>query len=173
MSSELDRLYQLLPPVYRARDVAPGYPLRALLQVIAKEVGVVEHDIASTYDNWFIETCADWVVPYLGDLIGYRPVHSAADPSGPDSGADEGATILVPRREVANTVRFRRRKGTLPVLKELARAVTGWPAWAVEFSQHLGLTQPMTRPRLKQGQLIDLRKGDVLARLGTSFDAVA
>src|SRR5919206_3571202 len=71
------RLYELLPVFYRMRDVERGEPLRALLQVIAEQVNVVEDDIARLYDNWFIETCQDWVVPYIADLIGYRPVSEA------------------------------------------------------------------------------------------------
>ena len=41
--------------------------------------------------------------------------------------------ILIPRREVANTMRSRRRKGTLALLELLAADVAGWPARAVEF----------------------------------------
>ena len=61
----LDRLNDLLPYVHRARDEELGGPLHALLQVIAREVNVVEDDISGLYANWFIETCDDWVVPYL------------------------------------------------------------------------------------------------------------
>ena len=58
-----DRLYNLLPAVYRMRDAAQGYPLRGLLAVISEQVNVIEADIAQLYHNWFIETCQDWVVP--------------------------------------------------------------------------------------------------------------
>ena len=75
-----DRLYELLPVVYRQRDAGQGYPLRALLQVIAEQVDVVQDDIRQLYENWFIETCQDWVVPYIGDLVGYRIVHEAGEP---------------------------------------------------------------------------------------------
>jgi hypothetical protein len=67
---EIDHLYELLPTVYRLRDAERGYPLQALLRVIAEQAQVVEQDIARLYENWFIETCDDWVVPYIGDLIG-------------------------------------------------------------------------------------------------------
>ena len=33
-----DRLYELLPVVYRLRDAEQGYPLQALLRVIAEQV---------------------------------------------------------------------------------------------------------------------------------------
>ena len=52
-----DRLYELLPVVHRRRDAEQGYPLKALLRVIAEQVDIVEDDIEQLYDNWFIETC--------------------------------------------------------------------------------------------------------------------
>src|ERR1022692_1790249 len=78
MTGQADRLYNLLPAVYRMGDAAQGYPLRALLNVVAEQVNVVEADIEQLYENWFIETCQDWVVPYIGALIGYTPVEDAA-----------------------------------------------------------------------------------------------
>ena len=78
-----DRLYELLPAVYRNRDTDRGGPLRALLRVIAEQVKLVETDIARMYDNWFIETCEDWVVPYIGDLVGYQQIHEAGEPAAP------------------------------------------------------------------------------------------
>ena len=44
--ARLDRLYALLPVVHRMRDAERGYPLKALLRVIAEQVNVVEDDIA-------------------------------------------------------------------------------------------------------------------------------
>ena len=64
-----DRLYELLPTVYRIRDAEQGYTLRALLAVMEQELDTVEEDIAQLYRNWFIETCDEWVVPYIGDLL--------------------------------------------------------------------------------------------------------
>lgn len=67
----IDRLYELLPVVYRQRDSLQGFPLRDLLRVIAEQVLRIEDDITQLYDDWFIETCRDWVVPYIADLAGY------------------------------------------------------------------------------------------------------
>ena len=64
-----DRLYKLLPYIYQLRDYEQGEPLRALLQVIAEQVEIVEEDITQLYENCFIETCEDWVVPYIGCLL--------------------------------------------------------------------------------------------------------
>ena len=82
MSQSPDRLYDLLPAVYRLRDAEQGYPLKALMTVIAEQVNIVEDDISQLYDNWFIETSQDWVVPYLGDLIGYKPVYAPGQIQG-------------------------------------------------------------------------------------------
>ncbi|HEX2385972.1 MAG TPA: hypothetical protein VHL99_05380, partial [Candidatus Binatia bacterium] len=158
-----DRLYNLLPVVYRTRDADQGYPLRALLRVIGDQVDVVENDIAQLYENWFIETCEDWVVPYIGDLIGHQLVHEAGEPG--DVRTAEGRAldkILIPRREVANTIAARRRKGTLALLEVLANDVAGWPARAVEFYKLLSVTQPINELRLLRGRTIDVRHAGAL-----------
>ncbi len=174
MTRSPDRLFDLLPVVHRRRDAERNHPLRALLQVIAEQVDVVEDDIDRLYENWFIETCDDWVVPYLGDLIGYRLAHEAGQPG------DMVAThrrqlnkILIPRRDVANTIRYRRRKGTLAILELLAHDVAGWPARAVEFYQLLAWTQPLNHQRLHRGRTADLHDGDALDLLDGPFDSVA
>ena len=158
----LDRLYRLLPVVHRLRDSESGEPLRALLQVISRQVNAIEADIGRQYDNWFIETCDEWVVPYLGDLIGYQPA----------TGLGESA-LLVSRSEVANTIRARRRKGTLALLEQLARDVADWPAHAVEFHRYLARTQCLDAVTPDRGRTADLRNGGALGQLGGAFDAFA
>ena len=66
-----DELYNLLPAVYRQRDTElAGKPLESLISVIAEQVQYLEEDIEKLYNNWFIETCDEWVVPYISDLVG-------------------------------------------------------------------------------------------------------
>ena len=169
-----DRLYQLLPTFYRMRDAEQGEPLKALLRVISEQVNLVEQDIGQLYDNWFIETCEDWVVPYIGDLIGYQPVHEAGEPS--PATTPQGRLrnrILIPRREVANTIRYRRRKGTLALLELLANDVAGWPARAVEYYPLLGWTQAMNHLHPDRGRTVDLRNNTALDRIDTPFDPLA
>lgn len=171
MSTNPDRLYQLLPAVYQLRDADQGYPLRALLQVISEQVNLVEADIAQLYENWFIETCQDWVVPYIGGLIGYTPLANAQDLASPATSrgvAEE--RLLIPRQEVANTIGYRRRKGTLSLLENLAEAVGGWPAYAVEFYRLLGVTQNMNYLHQNRGRTADVRDGAALDRLNGPFD---
>jgi hypothetical protein len=175
MNKEPDRLYDLLPVVYRRRDAEEGYPLRALLRVIAEQVDVVESDIDQLYENWFIETCEPWVVPYIGDLIGYRPLHELGESqdASPTGRARERTAILIPRSEVANTIRYRRRKGTLALLELLARDVAGWPARAVAFYRLLGWTQAMNHLWPDRGRTVDLRMEKALARLDGPFDVLS
>ena len=161
MSFDAEKLYALLPAVHRIRDAERGGPLRALLAVIAQQTAVLEEDLEQLYDNAFIETAAPWVLPYLGDLIGYRALH----PTGPE--------VVPPRAEIANTIGYRRRKGTAAVLEQLARDVSGWNARAVEFFQLLATTQSMNHVRPANFFAPDLRRWEPLERLGTAFETTA
>ncbi|HWO02694.1 MAG TPA: hypothetical protein VNS63_25865, partial [Blastocatellia bacterium] len=168
---ETDHLYNLLPPIYRLRDADQGYPLQALLRVIQEQVDIVEKDIGQLYENWFIETCDDWVVPYIGDLIGWEQVHEAGEPGDAASrrGLDRNR-ILIPRRELANTIRSRRRKGSLALLELLAYDVSGWQARAVEFFKLLGWTQNINLPHSRRGGTLDVRRGARLELIDGPFD---
>ena len=112
-------LFELLPAVHRLRDAAiagtiPAEqgPLEAFLAAVAEQVAVLDESIEQLYDDQFIETCAPWVTPYIGDLIGYRPLHGRA----PGLGSR--------RAEVAHTIALRRRKGTLGAIKLSATSFT-------------------------------------------------
>ncbi len=173
MSHDPERLFRLLPAVYRTRDAALGGPLRALLDVLGRQVELVERDIARMYDNWFIETCEDWVVPYLGELVGYAPVAEAGRAS--DSTGAEGAMLnrfLAPRREVANTVALRRRRGTLAVLELLANDGAGWPARATELYRAVMVAQHVNFARRRRGSVL-VRDADALDLVGGPFDRAA
>lgn len=162
-----DRLYHLLPAIYRIRDHAQGEPLRALLQIIAEQVTLIEDDIGRVYDNWFIETCEEWVIPYIGDLLGQQTLPHA----GPDGHVP--GRILTPRREIANTIGNRRRKGQRALLERLAAEVAGWPARAVEFQRLLSQVQSVKYPTPDRGRTVDLRDGDALGKAGGPFDPLA
>jgi hypothetical protein len=174
MSDRQDRLYNLLPAIYRMQDADQGEPLRALLQVISEQLNLVEDDIAQLYENWFIETADDWAVPYIGDLVGYQPVHAGSDPlNASDPRAVQRGKILVPRRDVANTLRYRSQKGTLALLELLSQDVAGWPARAVEFYQLLGASQSLNFIRPQRGGTLSLRDGATLDSLDGPFDLAA
>jgi hypothetical protein len=158
---DVQRLYALLPAIYRLRDNAEGEPLRALLEVLAEQTTAIEENLDQFYDDQFIETASDWAVPYIGDLIGYRSLYGVTP------------EIASPRAEVANTIAYRRRKGTASMLEQLARDVTGWDARVVEFFQLLATTQYMNHIRPENRATADLRMGRALADIGTPFDVVA
>ncbi|HZS39136.1 MAG TPA: hypothetical protein VFF06_20030, partial [Polyangia bacterium] len=52
-----ERLYALLPAIYKLRDAAQGEPLRALLDVLDTQLQRLEQNTTDLYENWFIETC--------------------------------------------------------------------------------------------------------------------
>lgn len=161
MSYDAQKLYDLLPAIYRLRDADQQGALRELLSVIAREMGVLEESLAQLYDDQFIETCAEWVIPYIGDLVGCRALHTSA-PVRHSS-----------RAEVANTIAYRRRKGTAAILEQLARDVTGWSARAVEFFEVLAATQHLNHIRPHRLQSPDLRQGELLEQLDSAFDTIA
>jgi hypothetical protein len=201
MSFDVEKLYSLLPAVHRIRDIERAGqleslldqgeqaeleslrslstltakqqkrlleleekrqrgPLKALLSIIAEQAAVLEENLDQLYDDLFIETCAEWVVPYIGDLIGARGVF-----------VFPGATFTE-RAFVANTLAYRRRKGTAAVLEQLARDVTDWPASVVEYFQLLATTQYMNHIRLDNLSIADLRNSKTLEALNTPFDRV-
>jgi hypothetical protein len=156
-----ERLYTLLPAVYRLRDRAQGEPLRALIEAFAQQFEALEENVEQLYDDQFIETCADWVAPYIGALVGYRPLHGVVP------------KVASPRAEVANTIAYRRRKGTALMLEQLAADVTGWPARAVEFFEMLATTQHMKHARPHAKATADLRDTAATFRVGGAFDSFA
>lgn len=161
MKHSAEDIYNLLPAIYRIRDEEGTGALRALVNVLAKQASIVESDIAQLYENWFIETCEDWVVPYIGDLLGVRGLHSVSH-----------ATFSL-RARVANTIGYRRRKGTAAMLEQLAHDSTGWPAHAVEFFELLITNQNYNHLRPHNVVTPDLRRTDVLELLDTPFDRIA
>ncbi|MER6307676.1 hypothetical protein [Streptomyces sp. NPDC001657] len=156
-----EQLYGLLPAALRRRDAESGNAVRALFDIIAEQIAVVDADIEQLGENWFIETCAEWAIPYLGDLLGVRGVHQVG-----------GAVSTTGRAWVANTLRFRSRKGTTAMLEQLARDTTGWPAKAVEFFEQLSATQHMNHLRRDRTASADLRHADALELVGGPFDSL-
>jgi hypothetical protein len=154
-----EKLYALLPALYKLRDAAAGDPMRVLLSIIESQLDRVEGDITALYDNWFIETCDEWVVPYIGDLLGVRGQYAY----------DEKTTSLRPY--IANTLGYRGRKGTVSVLEQLAQDTTGWPGRVVEFFQLLATTQHINHIRSIDLRTPDLRDTNALELLDGPFES--
>jgi hypothetical protein len=152
-----DRLYNLLPAVYRIRDSAQGEPLRALMGIIQGELEAIDEDVSRLYENWFIETCQEWVVPYIADLLGAR----AMKPISGDT--------FTARPFVAHALKYRRSKGTAAMLEGLARDVTNWPSRVVEFFELLDTTQRLNHLRAGHVVTPDFRDTNALELLGGPF----
>ena len=98
-------------------------PLKSLIAILAEQIEVLQESLYQSYDDLFIETCQEWVVPYIGDLVGSKGL------------SDFPGTPYSLRAAVADTIGNRRRKGTAYGLEQLAHDVTGWPANIVEYFQ--------------------------------------
>jgi len=167
--ADLNSLQALTPPLSADQQAqlaeltakAARGPLESLLLLVQEQIAAVAYDLEQLYDDQFIETCAQWVIPYIGDLIGYQSVNGIAP------------TVDNPRSEVAETISLRRRKGTILVMEQLARDVTGWGAHAVEFFRVLADTQYMNHIRLGNHYAPDLRRWQPGLFMNSGFDTTA
>jgi hypothetical protein len=155
-----DRLYNLLPAIYRIQDAKSeqGEALRALMALIEQQYLALEADVDQLYDDWFIETCQEWLVPYLGDLLGVQPLQGI------------NHQVSSQRAYVAHTLAYRQRKGTASVLEQLARDVTNWPACVVEYFNRLATTQNLNHLRPTNHRTPNLRDTHTLEQLGSPFE---
>jgi hypothetical protein len=153
------RLYARVPGHYRVYDVEQGQPLLALLRVIGEQVANLRQDLDALWDNFFIETCDDWVVPYIGTLVG---TNLLPQPVGQSN-----------RLNVWNTVRWRRSKGTPGMLAELAQAISEWPTDLAEGFRVLGWSQHMNHVRLDAVLTPALHDPYQLSLLGRAADPFA
>ncbi|KAA6459813.1 hypothetical protein DYQ86_17055 [Acidobacteria bacterium AB60] len=140
-------IYSLLPAIFRTRDAQQGGQLQAFFQVLESQSEIVRRNVWQLYNDQFIETCAPWAIPYIGDLIGFNPVYTLAL-TGPDS-----------RAEVANTIGYRRRKGTLIALEQLTRDVSARPTMVVEEFRRLVTNLSLRDVRPHQDDTADIRSG--------------
>ncbi|MCU0286339.1 MAG: phage tail protein [Acidobacteria bacterium] len=152
-------LYNLLPRVYRREDIKKGYPLYAFMEVLGSVYESIEQGIDSLYDNWFIETCDEQRIPYIADLLGIKGLNVEKQFPG------------AWRALVANTIGYRRRKGTLASLANAVRDATGWQTTALEFVELLASTQSVKHLRPGKGATVNLRDKKALAALGTPFES--
>src|SRR5262245_23035535 len=123
-------LYHRLPEIYRIKDQdlpekylhgggrVEAYQLRSYLEPVEDMFSAIHENIESLYHDLFIETCDDWVIPYIGDLLGTS--HISGD-------------VWTLRADVADTIALRRRKGTLGAIELLAFILTKWGVHSVEL----------------------------------------
>lgn len=120
-----EKLWEMIPAVYRHEDGLGDNPgvLRALVAVLASQAAMLRRSHDRLWDDQFIELCEDWAVPYLADLVGTRLVSSL--------------DLRARRVDVAKTIYYRRRKGTLAVLEELIGDIADWEGTVVENFRRL------------------------------------
>ncbi len=172
-----ERLFDRLPEIYRTRDADPSRygQFEAYIGFMDEILEALDDHVETLYHDHFIETCSDWMVPYLGDMLGVT--HLKGDPW----------TI---RADVARTVHLRRRCGTPGALESLAFNLTGWAAHAVELRERMVWNQHLNHQRPDAGGVppgaldrhiadpvrhgtVNLRDPGVLGFLGGAFDGFA
>jgi len=125
-----DKLWALLPAVYRTLDTdqfgAKG-PLREMVDRIGDTAAALRRSMDRLWEDQSIESCDDWAIPYIADLL--------------DTHLVLGLDARGQRLDVAHTIDYRLRKGTLGVLEQIASDITGWDAKAVEFFRRLARTR--------------------------------
>src|SRR5574341_575389 len=124
-----EKIWELIPACYREGDGLAERPgqLRAFVEALAEQAARLRRSQDRLWDDQFIDLCDDWAVPYIADLVGTRlvSVHNRAGR----------------RADVAKTIYYRRRKGTLRVLDELIRDIARWDGTVVEEFRRLARTR--------------------------------
>jgi hypothetical protein len=178
MTNKRVPLYERLPEIYRIKDeeVSPPYQLKNYLELVEDAYGEIHKNITALYNDFFIATADDWVIPYIGDLLGTS--HLTGDP-------------WTLRADVADTIHLRRRKGTLASIEKLTYNLTQWGVHCTELRQNLvwnhnlnhqrpdiGGAPPHVSPGVNRhtairGGTIPVRDPALLSTLNTPFDPFA
>ena len=118
-----EKIWGLIPEYYREQDGLADSPgvLRGFVEVLAQQAATLRRSNDHLWDDQFIDLCAEWAVPYIGELVATRMVSAKRD-----------------RVDVAKTIYYRRRAGTPRILEELIADITGWEGKLVEEFRRLG-----------------------------------
>ncbi len=121
-----EKIWEMIPAIYRHEDGLAEQPdvLRSFVKILASQAAIVRRSQDRLWEDQFIEFCSDWAVSYIADLVGTRLL-----PEENKRGR---------RVDVAKTIYYRRRKGTLRILEELINDITGWEGKIVENFRRLG-----------------------------------
>ena len=121
-----EKLWEWIPEVFRHEDGVAVRPdvLRSLILLVGQQAATARRSVDRLWEDQFAETADDWALPYVGELVGTRLLN-ALNRRGR-------------RADVAHTIFYRRRKGTIAVLETLVRDITGWDGVVVEAFRRLG-----------------------------------
>jgi hypothetical protein len=180
------KLWSLLPQIYRTSDPTgtlnpnaqstTNGPLRELVNRIGAQAATLRRSIDRMWEDQSIETCDDWVIPYIGAQLAVNLV----------TGLDARSQRLA----VFRAIYYGQRKGTIPILEQIAVDTTGWAVRVVELYRRLGRARHGLDPELdwpiEQNALVagligahtrtlaggfaDLRNDYGASRAGTAFD---
>ncbi len=160
-----ERLWDWVPAHHRELDaIEGGDTLRALLKAIGSQAALSKRSQDRLWDDMFVELADDWAVPYIAELVATRLV-----------------SVLNPRArraDVAKTIYYRRRKGTLAVLEQLVADMSGWDGKVVEQFRRLarmrhgldGVARLGLVSGTPEGGLADLRSVRGARLTGDPFD---
>lgn len=156
-----ERLYGLLPAHIRTVDAEAGWPMKAFVKVLAAGSAEIDIEIDRFYDAIFVETAPEGALRELSALVGSEPLRPLPAAAGHDA-----------RAFVANTVRYRRGKGTARVLEALAADVGGFGTVVVEYFMRLARAQHLIDVRPDRPDIAALTDGGIASKAGTGFDTL-
>jgi len=154
-----EALYRLLPTHIRQTDMAEGGALRALFGVLGLASAELDAEIQDWHDALFVETAGEAGLAAIAALV-----------AAPTLKPVPGEAGIGRRAFVANTIRYRRGKGTARVLEAMAGDATGLAAVAVEYFQRLARTGHLLDIRPDRPATADLTPGGTAASVGGAFD---
>ncbi len=138
-------LWDSLPAFHRVQDQPPrgDDELRRFLAVLGAPLALIRQNIEELHANLFIDTCDEQVIALLAEFVGTTTLFPDADSN---------------RRDVRGTIAWRRRKGTPPMLAQMARELTNELVVLHEGWRRVLLVQDINLVRTDQ-VLADLRPG--------------
>jgi len=141
-----EKLWQWLPAIYREQDaLLGGNSLRGFIEVLAEQAAISKRSQDRLWDDTSVELASDWAIPYISQLLATRLVSSL--------------NLRGRRVDVAKTIYYRRRKGTLLVQEQLVSDIAGWDSQLVEEYRRLARTWHFLDCPLERGLLTRTPKG--------------
>jgi hypothetical protein len=121
-------------------------PLKALFAILQRPFEELESAIAALYDDWFVETCSEEMLPLIAEPLAVRDIEALR----------KGHADL--RAVIANIVDHRRRKGVARALEELGSEATGWTVQVTDGLESLAQTPRMHPQAARRAGFADLRR---------------